>query len=342
MQKILNFKKKLESLSDFIYQNENFLIATHVFPDGDALGSIVALYYLICSLKKNAIMICNSEIPYQYQFLPSIEKINQNYREIYHTDDEYVLICLDSADRNRLKLDFEKLNKKIIKLINIDHHLSNTNYGDINLVIPEKSATAEILYQLVISNFKNYLNYEIALGLYTGILTDTGRFQYSNTTPMVHKIISHLLEYGINPSHVFNHIYENEPHNRFKLLQLVLKRIKVVKTIKFICSYVLQKDFEKLNLPFSSNDGIIELLRSDRNVEVAALFKEVEKDRIKVSLRSSNNNINVSNIAKKFGGGGHLMAAAYASNGKLKEVISDLINALENNNSIKDKMKHGK
>ena len=159
-------------------------------------------------------------------------------------------------------------------------------------------------------------------------MTDTGKFQYVNTTFNVHRIVSHLLEYGVNPAKVFSCIYENEPFNRFKLLDLVIKRINLIKSKKLIYSYLLQKDFEKLKLPFSSHDGVIELLRSAADAKIAVLFKQVAQDSFKVSLRSADESYNVDEIAAKFGGGGHKMASAYGVKGSLDEVISKLIKSL--------------
>ena len=326
----MDLNKLFERVSSTIYKNEDFLIATHTFPDGDALGSLVAVYELMRSLKKNAFMICNSEIPYQYKFLPYNDKIKRNLDCIDLSNKRYISICLDSADESRVNLNFKKLRENSKKIINIDHHLSNTNFGDINIVGKEKSATAEIIYRLLIRDFEKCLNHNIALGLYVGILTDTGKFQYFNTSAEVHKIVSHLLEYDIKPYRIFSNIYEREPFNRFKLLQLVLKRVKLLESERLVYSYVLQKDFSKLSLPFSSHDGMIELIRSTKDAKISAFFRQAGNKKFKVSLRSSDNSINVATVAGAFGGGGHRLASAYTVNGVLKKVISDLINNIKN------------
>jgi phosphoesterase RecJ-like protein len=328
----LNLVRLLEKLAYIINKNKDFLLVTHTYPDGDALGSLVALYELICRLKKNAIMVCVGDIPYQYKFLPSINKIKTSLDNINDIDKKYITICLDSADENRMDININRIKEKSLEVINIDHHMGNTKFGNINIIGPEKSATAEILYELIDRNFKNYLNYNIAIGIYTGILTDTGKFQYSSTSSNVHRIISELLKYGIKSSKVFSSIYENEPMNRFKLIKLILERIKLVKSKKLIYSYILQYDFEKLNLPFSSQDGVIELLRSAKDAEIAALFKQTLNDSFKVSLRSSSSNYNVAKIARLFGGGGHSMASAYVQKGKLNDVILGLVDAVKRSN----------
>jgi len=331
----LNLDKLFDRLSDTISKNNDFLLITHTFPDGDALGSIVAVYDVVSNLKKNVFMVCSSEIPYQYKFLPHVGVIKRNLDDINLNSKRYISICLDSADRDRIKLDFNRLREGSKKIINIDHHQGNTNFGDINIVVPEKSATAEIIYDIIVRDFKKSLNRRVALGLYTGILTDTGKFQYSNTSPSVHRIAGHLMEYDINASEVFNNIYEKEPYNRFKLLQFVLKRVKLLKAEKLTYSYILQKDFKTLNLPFASSDGIIETIRSVKDAKITALFKQVGKDKFKVSLRSSDSSADVAKIASLFGGGGHKMASAYSENGNLKNVISKLVSAVRD--SLDDK-----
>ncbi len=322
-----NIEKDFSKVSNIINENNNFLIISHIFPDGDSLGSQVALHELLLKLNKNSYMICNDEIPYQYKFLPSIGQIKRNIQDL-EKKDNFICFCLDSADKKRMGIEFEEIKNVSKLIINIDHHMKNTLYGSINIVDSKKSATAEMIYELIKENFGSCFCQRIAIGIYTGILTDTGRFQYENTTSNVHKIISHLLQYGIFPSDVFSNIYENDPINRFKLLELVFKRINFLKEKKLIYSYILQKDFKKLNLPFSAQDGIIEILRSVSGVKVAALIKQIENNDFKISLRTSDNKVNVAKIAAKFGGGGHQMAAAYAKRGKLKDIISSLISEI--------------
>ncbi|MBU4294231.1 MAG: bifunctional oligoribonuclease/PAP phosphatase NrnA [Actinobacteria bacterium] len=294
------------------------------------MGSQVAFFELLINLHKKVSMICASDIPYQYKFLPNVNKIKNGFDklELDCISKDCVCICLDCADEGRLNLDILKLKEKVFKIINIDHHLGNTDFGDINVVDSAKSATAEILYEFINQNFKDYMNYNIAVGIYTGILTDTGKFQYANTTSSVHKIVSNLLEFGVNPSEAFSCIYENEPYGRFKLIELVISRIKLIKSKKLIYSYLLQKDLEELNLPFSAHDGVIELLRSAADAKIAVLFKQMTRGNFKVSLRSTESCYNVAEIAAKFGGGGHRMASAYAQKGSLEEVIANLVNAV--------------
>jgi bifunctional oligoribonuclease and PAP phosphatase NrnA len=318
-----SYIKTIETINRY----EKFLIVSHDFPDGDCLGSQLAFFELLKLLNKKVTMFCGSEIPYQYSFLPNSSMITSDFEKIQKScmDSACACICLDCADEKRFSLNIKQLKQNTAVLINIDHHPGNTQFGDINITDPGKSATAEILYEFFMYGFAGLINYNIALDIYTGILTDTGKFQYENTTGNVHKIVSHLLEYGIVPADIFSYIYENEPFKRFKLLEVILRRIKLDEGKKIIYSYILQSDLEKLALPLSANDGMIELLRGASGARVAALIKEVGKKKFKVSLRSTDSTYSVAELAAKFGGGGHKMAAAYVKNASLKEVIASLI-----------------
>ncbi len=324
-----DFNKNSLEFFNTIEKNTDFLLFTHSYPDGDALGSLLSLYKMLKKMNKNVFAICNSEMPYQYKFLSGNEEIVKSMDNI-GDDTNYVSIFADCADIKRIKIDYETVIKKSGKIINIDHHLSNTYFGDINIVFSEKSATCEIIYLLFEKYFHEKIDKDIAEALYTGILTDTGKFQYSNTTKEVHKIISSLLEYDIEPSKIYSSIYENEPANRFRFLALVFKRARILNN-NLIYSYIKMKDFDKFNLPFSANDGIIEILRTAKDVKVAALFKEVSKNNYKVSLRSSDESVNVAVIAERFGGGGHKMASAYVAEGNLMKSVAELHKSINNN-----------
>ncbi len=318
-------------LANIIDSNNDFLIITHVFPDGDALGSLTAFHDLLLKLGKNSKMICKSRLPYQYKFLPGFSDIKKDISQISPGDKKFVYICLDCADENRMDQDFDAIRSNISCVVNIDHHGSNTCFGDIDIVDSQKSATAEILYEFISSKYRSSLDYNIAISIYVGILTDTGRFQYSNTTANVHKITSELLKFGILPSEVYGYIYESDPVGRFKLIQMVLARIRYIKSLSLIYSYVLNSDFKKLKIPFYSQDGIIELLRSAGGAKVVALIKQVDNKSYKVSLRTSDREVDLSDIAAKFGGGGHRSASAYSDEGNLRSVIARLEKTIRDN-----------
>jgi len=327
----LDKNKLYDKIAKIIKENKKFLIITHDYPDGDSLGSQVALYQLLSQLKKDVTSLCNSELPYQYSFLPDLDKIKTSMEEIDLSTREYICFCLDCADENRMNIDFKELKKNVKFIINIDHHKKNTNFGDLNLVESRSSATAEIIYKIVEKHYKKFLNHKMVLGIYVGILTDTGKFQYSNTSYDVHRIVSKLLKFDISPSKIHKYIYENEPLARFKLIKLVFDRINYIESSGLIYSYILENDFKKLNLPFSAQDGIITMLRSKEKVKVAALIKQTGKNIFKISLRTSDSDVDLFKVTGKFGGGGHRMAAGYSDRGSLKRVINNLIKAVKDN-----------
>lgn len=322
-------------IAEIIKNNNNFVIISHEYPDGDSMGSEIALYHLLMLLKKNVVAVCNSELPYQYKFLPHFNKIKKNFNEIEKPGREYVCFCLDCADEYRMNLDFKEIKDNFKYIINIDHHNNNTNFGDLNAVEPKKSATAEILYEIICEHYREKLDDTIAMGIYVGILTDTGKFQYSNTNQAVHKAVSDLLKFSLKPSEINKYIYESEPLERFSLIQIALRRIKYVASTGLVYSYVLQKDFKKLNLPFSAQDGIINLFRSAGKARIVAFIKQSERGCFKISLRTSDGNIDLSRIAGKFDGGGHRMASAYSDSGNLRTVIKRL------KKSVEDSMENG-
>lgn len=318
----------IDRVIEIVRKSDHFLIISHNYPDGDSLGTQVALFELFQVLGKDARMICNGELPYQYMFLPHASKIEKDVKTFKSNQNKYTTFCVDSATVTRLNLEFDSLDDASEHIINIDHHKDNSLFGDINIIEPQKSAAAEIVYEMIREGFKDRLNYSIAVGIYTAILTDTGKFQYSSTTSSVHKIAANLIELGVNPAEVYRNVYENDPINRFKLVGRTLSRVNFDSNTKTIYSFILKKDFEELDLPFSAHNGIIEMLRSAQGAEIVALFKETSKNSFKISLRSSGR-IDVSALASKFGGGGHKMAAAYEFEGSLKESLKSFLKRSE-------------
>jgi len=321
-------KEAAREIAKIVRENDDFLVVTHIYPDGDAIGSLTACHKMLESLGKNSVMVCNSELPYQYKFLPGFKEIKMEDALAGFGNKKHICIILDCGDSRRTGLDLIKLKDSGCFLINIDHHRSNDMFGDINMVDSHKSATSEMLFEFIYEHFRNKLDYDIAIGIYVGILTDTGRFQYSNTTANVHRITGRLLEYGIYPSEVYGYIYESDPLGRFKLIQTVFDRINYIESLGLIYSYVLENDFKKLDIPFYAQDGIIDLLRSAEDAVITALIKQIGHDSYKISLRTSERDIDLSSIAAGFGGGGHSTASAYKDSGSLNQVISNLKDAI--------------
>ena len=323
-----------DKLKEIIDSSEDFLIITHIYPDGDALGSLTALHSLLLKLGKNSKMLCKSSLPYQYKFLPYFSDIEKDIDKTVFNNKKSVYIFLDCADEKRADQDFNKIRGDAKCIVNMDHHRSNTCFGNINIVDSRMSATAEMLYKFILDKYRSLLDHNIAVSIYVGILTDTGRFQYSNTSANIHKITSELLKFGILPSEICGYIYESDPIGRFKLIQMVFGRIRYIRSLSLIYSYVLNSDFKKLKIPFYSQDGIIELLRSAEGAKVKAMIKQIDNTSYKISLRTSDSTIDLSEIASKFGGGGHRSASAYKDKGSLRAVMARLEKTIKDNTGI--------
>ena len=310
---------EFKRIAELINKEKVFTVASHIGPDGDSLGATLALGYVLKKLK-NKVDLCFGEerviIPPQYNLFENIELI-KSYKECKNNQ---VFISLECPQKSRLGRSIKVADNSEI-IVNIDHHSDNHDYGDINFVDEKISSTCEILYDLFqILGIK--IDKQLATYLYVGIVTDTGRFQYSNTSPKTLNIASNLLKIGVNSTEIFQRVYENRSLRSLKLLGMVLERTRTTpEGLNY--SFITQDDFKLSNTKFGETEDYIDFLRATRKVNVAAIFKEKQNKEIKVSLRSRNT-INVAKIAEKFGGGGHSAAAGYNTKSKLEESIEEL------------------
>lgn len=306
---------------EMIKKYNNIYIVSHVQPDGDNIGSTLALAMAINELKGNVKVIKVDDIPSDYQFLPGIDTF-KNY-DIDKSID--LLISLDSSDLNRLGLGKE-FALKAKKVINIDHHITNDNFGDINIVSPSSAATGEIIFEFI-RKMKVEIDKDIATCLYTAISADTGSFIYSNTTYKTHLIIAELLKLGIDANHININLYQNRSMSRTKLFIDSLNNLETYLEDKVGLVIVTQEMLKNNKAKMEDTEGIISFVRAIDSIEVACLIKEVDEKEVKVSLRSKNN-IDVSNICSKFNGGGHIRAAGCTIFEKIsiaKEIIMEEI-----------------
>ncbi|MCF6464692.1 DHH family phosphoesterase [Clostridium sp. Cult2] len=285
-----------------IKKYNNIYIVSHVQPDGDNIGSTLALAMAIKKLKGNVKVIKVDNIPSDYEFLPGIDMIKD-----YSLDESIeLLISLDSSDLDRLGLGKE-FALKAKKVINIDHHITNNNFGDINIVSPSSAATGEIIYELI-KKMEVDFNKDIATCLYTAISTDTGGFIYSNTTYKTHLIIAELLKLGIDADNININLYQNRSMARTRLFIDSLKKMETFLGGK-VGLVVITQEMLKINeSTMEDTEGIISFIREIDSIEVACLLKEIDENEVKVSLRSKKQ-IDVSKICNKFNGGGHVRAA---------------------------------
>ncbi|MBA7620847.1 Bifunctional oligoribonuclease and PAP phosphatase NrnA [subsurface metagenome] len=304
---------------DIIKKYNKFLIVSHKYPDGDSIGSQIALALGLLKIGKKA---------YIYNDDPPTDRYSRFKRiNLIHTDkkdfDEEVIFALDSAELNRIgfikdEIDFTK------PIINIDHHISNKNFGDINIVKPYYSSTAEIIYELL--NRLTELDEEIATYLYIGILTDTGSFRYPNTTSHSLRVASKLVNYGVVASQISEFIWFTDPPARIKLLGDVLQNITLHD--KFSIMYVTKNMLKNHGAKEEDTNEFVDYGLTIKNVKATAMIKEREGGILKVSLRSRND-VSVQELASEYGGGGHKTAAGFTYKGDLRVLKKELEKKLE-------------
>lgn len=309
-------------IRNIISKGETFLIATHIDPDGDALGSSFSLYWALESLHKKPFLYMRDHVPYMYEFLPAPPRVIDGELP----DEKYdAIFALDCGNLFRVGKGHEKL-KKMGPLINIDHHTTNETFGIVNIINEESSSTAEILYRLYRS-LKVPLTYNIAVNLYTGIFTDTGSFRYPNTNSEAFLICEEMTRYGVSPSHVARMVHENHPKERYILLGKVLASLETYRNDTVAVAVVSQEMFAKTNSVKEYTEGFVEFIKEMRGVDVAMLIREINDHRYKISMRSKENT-DVSRVCSLFGGGGHRNAAGCTIDGTLADVKERLREAL--------------
>jgi len=306
-----------------IKKYNDFLITVHTSPEGDALGAEISFYNLIRKLGKNAVIINNDKVHYGYGFLPGVKLIHLLNKRLENVKFD-CFVVLDCADLKRTG-EVYKLNKYNKPVLNIDHHISNQVFGDINWVDPSSSSCSEMIFKLY-KKLRQRINKETALALYTGIMTDTGSFHYSNTSSFTFEAASELLKYGINVSWVYRNIYENIPLGEVKLLIRLLERIKFYCRGKIVEFRIDQRSFRARKVSIDLADQLLNFGRTIKGVQVVVLFKENlgGKNRLGVNLRSQGK-VDVNKIASFFGGGGHKSASGCTLVGDIKKIEKSII-----------------
>lgn len=318
--------KIVEKFKTVLDEARSFLIVTHLQPDGDAIGSLLGLGLVLERLGKKVQMTWGEEdliVPPQYAFLPSSKRFVSPKKVLKEVD---CFVALDCASMDRLGL-IEPLAKKTGCLVNIDHHPENSCFGQVNLGNETYSSTAEVLYDLF-GELHVSIEPDVALCLYVGIVTDTGRFQYSNTNERVFKIAAELVKYGVNPNRVFQNVYENASFSTIKLLGLVLSRSRLIKDKEVVYAVLTDEDIKRTGAELAESENFIDYLRAVKNARLAILFKPVKNRELRVSLRSKNN-LDVGAIARMFDGGGHVNAAGFTSPYDLEETLQKIIDLME-------------
>ena len=312
-------RERLQRIVEQIQQGHRFLISTHVNPEGDAVGSALALALALREMAREAIVVIQDPIPENLRFLPGRGEVLHHAPQGASFD---WAIALDCGDRERLGEEISKV-KSQKGLINIDHHTSNRNFGDLNYVDPTASSTCEIIFDLL-RRIPLRMTPAIAENIYTGILTDTGSFHYANTTARCFSIAAACLRAGVDPWRVAENVYETQPLARLRLLPLVLGTLEVDGDGRVSHLTVTHAMLEKAGASVAMTEDLINYARSVQMVEVAILFRELSPGKYRVSLRSKGK-VDVAKIAGVFRGGGHPNAAGCTVEGTCAEVKAKVL-----------------
>jgi phosphoesterase RecJ-like protein len=312
--------EELLKIRNLLITNKEVAIISHSNPDGDALGSQIALSLALEKLGIQTLLINKDPVPPSYHFLPNSEIIIPLSKKAQLPG---VLIFLDCATLERTGYETEFLNKQGRIFINIDHHISNDKYADINWVEEKAAATAEMIYDLI-SLLQVKIDKDIATALYTGISTDTGSFLYENTTSTTHQIASDLINKGANISELRINFYENMSKGRLNLLKKGLNNLSFAQNDKIGWMAFTYSELTNSDAVDSDGDGLINYVKNISEVEVALVFREIEPGKTKVSLRSKSW-FDVNQLAAVFQGGGHARAAGCVIEGDQQEIVKKVI-----------------
>jgi bifunctional oligoribonuclease and PAP phosphatase NrnA len=305
----------LEAAARFITENEHFLVVNHVNPDGDATGSLLAMGWLLKQLGKQVTLVNEGTTPDKFMFLPGATGI-ENADAVKEVPSHDVVITCDCADFSRVGR-VEDWFAEGYCLLNIDHHPTNDLFGTVNLVRVDAAATAEVIFDLI-QHMEVELTQELATCLYTGLLTDTGGFRYSNTTPHVMQAASSLLSHGVAPGAIAERVLEAITKPHLELLKRALQTLEFTDEDQVASMTVTLADMRETGAAGEDTEGLVNYARNVEGVEVGILYKEVPDGKIKVSMRSRSQ-VDVAAIATAFGGGGHVRASGCTIHGSIEE-----------------------
>ncbi|MEN6620756.1 MAG: bifunctional oligoribonuclease/PAP phosphatase NrnA [Smithella sp.] len=305
-----------------INQGQRFVIVSHIRLDGDALGSELAVYFMLRDLGKNVTVYNQDITPEQYRFLPGAQIIVNDPGDIEQYDTAFVLDC---SELERVGDQAEKIGK-IKRLINIDHHISNDGFCELKLIDARASSAGELVFRLLKEmNFS--LTKDICTNLYTAILTDTGGFRYSNTRHDALFAAGTLVENGADPQWISENIYENDPPAKLKLRARVMETLSLDLAKSVGSLTVTNEMLQETGASMDHTEGFVDIPRTVQGIKIAVLYTQLNDKGFKISLRSKGS-VNVEKIARKFGGGGHINAAACRIEGDIDSVKSKILEAI--------------
>jgi phosphoesterase RecJ-like protein len=309
-------------------QADKLLLTTHENPDGDALGSLLAMHWILEQLGKDSVMFMSPDefpLPWEYRAFRFDGLMGSPPADVA----ERTIVFLDCGNIDRMPVDF--LQEDGLHILNIDHHHDNTRFGTVNLVVPEASCTAEIVWRLA-KELGAEITPPIADALYTGLVTDTGKFMYENTSPEAHRMAAELIETGVEPHQVYRRLYEDLPFRRLVLLQRALASVERHDDGALTIAHLTRDDYQETGALETDSEGVVDHMRAVEGTRVAGLVRELlgadREGMRKVSLRATDGTVDVSRIAREFGGGGHPQAAGFSTAvpySQLVERLRDLV-----------------
>lgn len=326
----------LSTLRSWLSENNPITIITHFNPDGDAIGSAIGLKLFFEKYNHTVDCIFPSEYPPYYDWMPSAnrglvfkEQLKSNFETYF--DENRLIFCLDFNNSSRVNQLSELLANSKARKILIDHHEEPSNEFSLNFSYPGRSSTCELIYELIMKYDNDKLDLDISTCLYTGLITDTGGFQFSSTHSSTHQMAAHLIEIGIQPSDIYNHCFNNFSLNRLKLFgHCIANNMKIFEEKRLAYIWIDRKTKEEFDIKDGDTEGLVNYPLKVMGIDVAVLFKQ-DYDKIRISFRSKND-VDVSKFSKEFfSGGGHKNAAGGMSKLKLKETLErfeSLINHL--------------
>ena len=322
----MSVSTEVDAVVEEIRQAPKLLLTTHENPDGDALGSLLGMHWILQQLGKDSLMYLSPDefpLPYEYRDFTFDDLVGAPPEDM----SERVVMFLDCGNIDRMPVDF--LQRDGIHILNVDHHHDNTRFGTVNLVSPEASCTAEIVFRLA-AELGAEITPKIADALYVGLVTDTGKFMYENTTPAAHRMAADLIDAGVDAHGVYRRLFEDLPFRRLQLLARALEKLARYDDGAVTLAALTRADFEETGALETDSEGIIDHLRSVEHTKVAVLVRELladdRRDQSKVSLRATDGSVDVSVIARELGGGGHRQAAGASTELSVDQLV-ELIRA---------------
>ena len=306
---------------------ERMIVLPHIHPDGDTIGSCIALNRFFKTLGLESYVVNNETLPVSLRFLNTEDFIaSEAFNNLGWATGSYAVMVVDGSDIDRVADRRDIFNGGAVKL-NIDHHVTNEIFADFTWIDHEASSTGELVYELILSN-GGVIDMETAEALYVAITTDTGSFKYDNTSPKTHRVVANLLETGFDAQKAIVEVYQNKDLDQVKLMQIALNHLELHNSGKIGLTYICLEDVEKAQIVNYDTDGICESIRDIAGLEVAVFLRETKPEIFKVSTRSKHD-FDVAQFSLKYDGGGHKKAAGFTMKMGLKQACDELLGDLK-------------